>query len=387
MAAASHHRTSTFVILTTDTGCAIRRNGGVGCWSTRERPVSVVPDLEQATYLAAVSERVCAVANGGSVFCWNMEGFDAKKPDWASPRRKPLRIQGLTRVKQVEVGDSMRSGRPDEDGRWKAWGGIHQCARQDDGSLWCWGDNLFAQTGRATPERVAAPVRVEGLGLVTDFSTAGSNTCAVAGGRAWCWGEYGIARPEDPKCDEALPRRADLLVNCTPKPRMVPGLDAVIQVAVGGNLSQGNVHACALSGDGRIACWGRNHCGQCGADPGRVGTIVRPDEPIRVSSLENAVELSLSSFLSCALTGEGAVFCWGCDTNCCDRSEFDTRGARLSPTRIVGIDSATEVHAQAWGGCARLRDRRVVCWGDPKGGRIGDGVKPLELDALSGAAE
>jgi alpha-tubulin suppressor-like RCC1 family protein len=77
-----------------------------------------------------------------------------------------------------------------------ATGSAHTCALLADGALRCWGRAAFGQLGQANTEsigddelpREVPPIDVGG-GVVTQFSTAGDQTCVrVETGALRCWG-------------------------------------------------------------------------------------------------------------------------------------------------------------------------------------------------------
>ena len=68
-------------------------------------------------------------------------------------------------------------------------GGEFACALKADGTVWCWGDNDFAEMGQRGDLLQPTPTPVPGLGAVIAVAAGGAHACAlVADGAVWCWG-------------------------------------------------------------------------------------------------------------------------------------------------------------------------------------------------------
>lgn len=96
-------------------------------------------------------------------------------------------------------------------------------------------------------------------------------------------------------------------------PIVAPGGDGVIttptpietdQMFVA--LDSGDRHTCALTADGALYCWGQNNLGQLGD-----GTDVESAVPVPVSGGMDFSEMSLGAYHTCGLTESGAAYCWG----------------------------------------------------------------------------
>ncbi len=76
-----------------------------------------------------------------------------------------------------------------------ACGGSHACARLLDGSVRCWGMNIFGQLGVApSNDPVPTPTVVPAMDGVTTIAAASFTTCALRDdGSVWCWGMTGGA--------------------------------------------------------------------------------------------------------------------------------------------------------------------------------------------------
>ena len=72
----------------------------------------------------------------------------------------------------------------------------------------------------------------------------------------------------------------------------------VTQIAAGG------AHTCALDGDGRVWCRGRNTFGELGD-----GTKTERLAPVLVQGLRNVAQIALGTYHSCARLTNGRVRC------------------------------------------------------------------------------
>lgn len=114
---------------------------------------------------------------------------------------------------------------------------------------------------------------------VTAIAAGGDTTCAVRGGKVYCWGR-------DPLTGASLPT-----------PTLVPDLSGSTQLALGAK------HGCALKAD-TVLCWGQNDLGQLGQASKLGGGLVAVSVPA-------ASRVVAGEAFSCALTTDGAVYCWG----------------------------------------------------------------------------
>lgn len=71
-------------------------------------------------------------------------------------------------------------------------------------------------------------------------------------------------------------------------------------------MDNGNDHACAITGAGALWCWGSNEVGQIG-DGSTADALV----PRRVASSLAWRDFATDLAISCALDGAGAAWCWG----------------------------------------------------------------------------
>lgn len=90
-------------------------------------------------------------------------------------------------------------------------------------------------------------------------------------------------------------------------------------------------------------------------------TGVPATAPTRVPGITNAVAVSTSPYASCALLGDGTVWCWG--------------SWGLMPAPIAGLTGVVSIAQSAAGAnCAVRSDRTLWCWGRNDDGALGDGT-------------
>ena len=229
-------------------------------------------------------------------------------------------------------------------------GGNHACAIAS-GKAYCWGDNRYGQLGDGSLTQSTVPVAVATNGVlagktVTSISTRYLHTCAVADARAYCWGynfygQLGIG-----------------LTTNSSTPVAVNTVGALAGKNVTG-ISTGNNHSCAIAG-GTVACWGYNNNYELGNN-----TNVTSYVPVAVMGIGGAAGaatvLSAGPSSNCAVVG-GAVSCWG--------SRY-TRIATPIARGTAMVGSVTAVAVGSLHGCA-VAAAKVYCWGNYT--KIGEGL-------------
>jgi alpha-tubulin suppressor-like RCC1 family protein len=75
-------------------------------------------------------------------------------------------------------------------------------------------------------------------------------------------------------------------------------------------VSFGGAHACALTTQGKVWCWGNNEEGQLGYNPELVmaGSNYPPYE---IPTLSDVIAIDAGTNHTCALRGDGILWCWG----------------------------------------------------------------------------
>lgn len=148
------------------------------------------------------------------------------------------------------------------------------------------------------------------------------------------------------------------------------------------SVSAGGAHTCALDIDGRASCWGANDRGQAGT--GSTAAWVEAPTPIAAGDAA-FVSISAGDRHTCAVDGEGAVWCWG--ANDTGQLGDGTYIDRDQPVAVTLNGRFEAVSAGAGHSCATGRDGVVVCWGENIHGQVGAGLAtpdPLPPSAVQG---
>jgi hypothetical protein len=189
----------------------------------------------------------------------------------------------------------------------------------------------------------------------TSVTAGGRHACALAGTRAFCWGNDSLGQLGD----------ARRINSTTPIP-IVRG-QSPVSISFS-QLSAGYQHTCGVASSGTAFCWGDNGEGQVGN--GSIGGSF--DQPQTVSGgLSFAAVTAGDSSHTCALTSSGLAYCWGGNSHgqLGDGSNQD----RAVPTAVSGGRTFTEISAGRHFTCARQADGGVWCWGINSYGQLGNG--------------
>jgi len=291
--------------------CAIMEYGALFCWGLnshgqlgdgttelRPWPVPVVGLSESVVQVSAGYTHTCALTQRGSVLCWG----DAESVQSASTSAHalpvPLPVVGLPSA-VVSISAGLES----------------TCALTVVGNVFCWGENSFGQIGNRMAHRFAvAPTLVSGLtDRVVDISHHAYHTCAtLASGEAQCWGHNAFGQLGDATYRDQL------------RPVTVESAETFVRVQTGRS------QTCGITAGGSVWCWGDNGSGQLGD-----GTRISRSVAMEVHRLEAEVTLlALGDFHACALSSEGELSCWGWNGN--GQVGDGTTLMALRPYRVPG---------------------------------------------------
>jgi alpha-tubulin suppressor-like RCC1 family protein len=160
-----------------------------------------------------------------------------------------------------------------------------------------------------------------------------------------------------------------------------PGLANVVDISTFSNTT------CAVTGDGGVYCWGYGYYGQLGV--GTKPTYSAYAAPVVTAisgpAFTGADHVALGSYHTCAHKTDNTIWCWG--YNNYGQVGDGTTTEALVPVYVSALSNRVDQIAIAgYESCARSGDT-AWCWGY-NGNGLGDGVKtsnPLPIQVLVAA--
>jgi alpha-tubulin suppressor-like RCC1 family protein len=289
--------------------CAVLKDTTVQCWGNnasgqlgigssggQPKPTTVV-SLVGAKEVSAGGRHTCAVTA--------MEGGTSRLHCWGLNDAGQLGIGQVGANEQTAIPVTGLAG----DVTHVSAGKAHTCATRVDGTLSCWGDNMWGRLGIGSQVDQPSPQLVSLTG-VERVAAGGEHTCALKDGGVFCWGngyqgQLGIE-------NEYTWREAPSV------PTSVP--NAIFVAA-------GVTSTVAISGDG-----GNVYMWSAGLALGN-GTDASSYVPVKLA-LGDVVEVAAGRFHTCALTKRGQVLCWGGNTHGQLGTGTASDALALSPTPV-----------------------------------------------------
>lgn len=270
-----------------DHACAIRKDGSVTCWGNSDfgqvgalgasfptpQALSIPGTISS---LAAGARHSCAKDTSGAIWCWG-DDLAGQTGGGAigAPVLPPTMVSGVGASTMIGSGDS------------------RTCAITT--GVTCWGSDGFTSGSGAI---VNSPAAIAGLTGASAFGMGAFHLCAVTSGN--------VVKCVGRNDEGQLGLGTSGAATSTTAPAFVGGVTGVERIAGGGR------HTCVLQTGGVVACWGDATNGQIGE--GTIGAGMIVSAPAMLSSIV-AVEIAAGDAHSCAITGSGKVACWGANAS------------------------------------------------------------------------
>jgi len=334
-----------------DFACGITRRGRVWCWGndafgqlgsgsvggSSHIPVRVALDPELVPVaITAGSHHACVLLDDGQARCWG----DNRSGELGAATESPFSAAPIPAAPGVRFAALSAGHRPSRDARDDE--GAHTCGLAVDGRLLCWGNNRVGQLGDGSRQSTPSPVEPAGGHSFTRVAAGAGFTCALDDeGMLYCWGEGPLGTPR--AIDDAAMQQSDvprLAHSGLPGPLHPPlscGKNGPTGVGIPfAEVTAGWRHACAVTSDHLVYCWGSNvgaALGNSGYRQNGPGVDFKPVRVLDPTDLPCLVPLlaagaTAGSTASCAIDEEGQAVCWGQEFEL-----FDSFGVCTQPIR------------------------------------------------------
>ena len=346
--------------------CGISLNT-VYCWgvilgsSTREFTVPTNIDTggvftgKTITDISTAYDHSCAVADG-AVYCWGWGANGQLGDGNLSNSNTPVAVD-TTGVLSGKTITSVSTNN-------------HNSCVIAEGSVYCWGDNSMGEIGDGTTTMRPTPVAIDTAGIlsgktVTKLSMGIGGGCVIASGEPYCWNQ----RPGNGRSYGA-----------GPYPIVAVDTSGALNGKTLTDIDAG-VGSCALA-DGKVYCWGFDSEGALGA--GGSGT---QDTPIAVDTTgvlagKTVTALSHGDNIGHCSLAAGKAYCWGFNANA--ELGDGTQTNRNTPVAVddSGVLSGKSIDSIVSSqriGCV-LSAGKAYCWGSQA--YLGNGTTTGSLVAV-----
>lgn len=231
-------------------------------------------------------------------------------------------------------------------------GTAHTCLLTLAWDVTCWGDSAYGQTGAGVlaAQTTPRPVLIGASAPVRQLAGAWNHHCVrTSDGTFTCWGDNGYGE------------LGDLTPGTAPNtPVSATVLAQVRHIGVGWH------HACAITTDRTVLCWGLNSQRQLGNSVTTDATSAQV-----VFDVSGVTQLALGATHSCALLASGKVMCWGGNTYGQLGQGNTTTYTKAVLVPVTGVTSISTFNNHT---CALTTAKTVSCWGANTYGQSGGAV-------------
>ena len=242
----------------------------------------------------------------------------------------------------------------------------HSCAIKKDGTLWCWGYNIFGQIGNGTVNDGNIPSIVEGElegKEVTELSLGENHTCVITSenkNNLYCFGDNASGQIGNGGVRTKEISPYNVLGELENK--------KVIKVVLGFS------HTCVITNEdnNNLYCWGKNTRGQIGN-----GNTQNQMLPFNIQGElldKKVIDVELRDSNTCAITNEdkGNLYCFG--INAQGQLGNGNKTTQTLPSKVIGDlvnKKITSVKIGWHHTCGITSDSSLYCFGRNNVGQLG----------------
>ena len=267
---------------------------------------AALPSGSVTSTMSAGGEHTCALGADSQLYCWGenntggndggQAGQDPNPTTGMVSVPGPLVVSGassLGTVIDVQAGDE------------------YTCALNNNNNVYCWGENDLGELATGNMTLSYMPEKISGFGDVGQLAVDDETGCVLTknGSGLFCWGNgsTGIFGPANNDSNNAL---------------TATNLTLTASRVYGGPTTE---TLCISTQTGALDCWGDNTFGQLGN-----GDLTMVDESTPTPALISSVtQMRIGDHHACALTQDGSLWCWG------DNSVGELGGNGTSSTPVA----------------------------------------------------
>lgn len=313
-------------------------------------PPSISIPTGTLVFASVVTSRThsCGLTLTGSAYCWGVNTFGELGDSSTTDRNLPTSVSGGF------VFTNLAAGR------------ANTCGLIADGSAYCWGTNAAGQLGdgtttaRLSPTPTAIGHKFTSIGFSDPITLPPYEVCGLeTTGAVFCWGQ-----------DKSTPIAVATSFSFT-----------TLSAGIGGSF-------CGIVAGGDAYCWGFDPYGQLGTDSTSAFTGFTTT-PARVLGAHAFTSISVGFGHACGITTDAHLYCWG-DNTFGQLGDDHNELSSLVPVLVAGTGLYTSVTSGYDGTCAIGTTEAAYCWGLSSNGNLGigqvnDGLFTIPLPVLGGA--
>lgn len=233
-------------------------------------------------------------------------------------------------------------------------GAAYTCGVTEDGETYCWGRNEQGQLGNGDTADRREPAPVATKQAFVEITAAG-HTCGLTGDSTiHCWG------------DNHYGQLGDRTMTARSEPVPLGGDDLTFV-----RVSAGTEHACELTENGKLYCWGGSHVGEASGEEVGMGARA-PDATLRPTAITGGLtfsEVDAAEDHTCGVTEGGDAYCWG--DNAAGNLGNGSVQPSDQPVRVTGSLAFAQLSASTVHTCGVTKQNAAYCWGSNRYGQLG----------------